>query len=128
MDELKSYADRRLELGDMIRAALYLAREAGDEQAEQRARGLVARLAADRFWLAVVGQFSRGKSTLMNALLGGAYLPMGAVPMTSVITTVRYGSRPRAIVRRRASGLGTEVPLPQVTAPTPPFQLGLATT
>jgi Dynamin family len=114
MDELKSYADRRLELGDMIRAALYLAREAGDEQAEQQARDLVSRLAADRFRLAVVGQFSRGKSTLMNALLGGAYLPMGAVSMTSVITTVRYGSRPRAIVRRRASGLGTEVPLPQV--------------
>jgi Dynamin family len=114
MDELRSYADRRLELGDIIRAALYLAREAGDGQAEQRARDLVARLAADRFRLAVVGQFSRGKSTLMNALLGGAYLPMGAVPMTSVITTVRYGSRPRAIVRRRASGLGTEVPLSQV--------------
>jgi len=114
MDELKSYADRRLELGDMIRAALYLAREAGDERAEQRARDLVARLAADRFRLAVVGQFSRGKSTLMNALLGGAYLPMGAAPMTSVITTVRYGSRPRAIVRRRAAGLATEVPLPQV--------------
>ena len=114
MDELKSYADRRLELGDMIRAVLYLAREAGDERAEQRARDLLARLAADRFQLAVVGQFSRGKSTLMNALLGGAYLPMGAVPMTSVITTVRYGSRPRAIVRRRASGLGAEVPLSQV--------------
>jgi hypothetical protein len=114
MDELRSYADRRLELGDIIRAALYLAREAGDGQAEQRARDLVARLAADRFRLAVVGQFSRGKSTLMNALLGGAYLPMGPVPMTSVITTVRYGSRPRAIVRRRASGLGTEVPLSQV--------------
>jgi Dynamin family len=34
--------------------------------------------------------------------------------MTSVITTVRYGSRPKAIVRRRGSGLGTEVPLAQV--------------
>jgi hypothetical protein len=62
MDELRSYADRRLELGDMIRAALYLAREAGDEQAELRARDLMARLAADRFRLAVVGQFSPGKS------------------------------------------------------------------
>jgi hypothetical protein len=53
------------------------------------------------FQLAVVGQFSRGKTTLMNALLGGAYLPMGALPMTSVITTVRYGGQPRAMVRRR---------------------------
>ena len=114
MDELRTYADRRLELGDMIRAALHLARGSGDEQAEKRARDLLSRLAADTFQLAVAGQFSRGKTTLMNALLGGPYLPMGALPMTSVITTVRYGSRPKAIVRRRASGLGAEVPLAQV--------------
>ncbi len=114
MDELRAYADRRLELGDMIRAALHLARGAGDKQAENRARDLLSRLAADTFQLAVAGQFSRGKTTLMNALLGGPYLPMGALPMTSVITRVRYGSRPKAIVRRRASGLGAEVPLAQV--------------
>lgn len=50
----------------------------------------------------------------MNAPLGGAYLPMGALPMTSVITRVRYGSRPKAIVHRRASGLGVKVPLAAV--------------
>jgi len=94
MDELRTSADRRLELGDMIRAALHLAQGAGDEQAENQARDLLSRLAADTFQLAVVGQFSRGKTTLMNALLGGPYLPMGALPMTSVITTIRYGSRP----------------------------------
>jgi predicted GTPase len=102
MDELRTYADRRLELGDMIRAALHLARGSGDEQAENRARDLLARLAAGTFQLAVMGQFSRGKTTLMNALLGSPYLPMGALPMTSVITRVRYGSHPKAIVRRRA--------------------------
>lgn len=114
MDELKAYADRRLELGDLIRASLHLAQASRDEQAENRARGLLTRLATGTFRLAVVGQFSRGKSTLMNALLGGPYLPMGALPMTSVITTVRYGSRPKAIVRRRESGLGTEVALAAV--------------
>jgi Dynamin family len=114
MDELRTYADRRLDLADMIRAALHLARGSGDEQAEHQARGLLSRLAADTFQLAVAGQFSRGKTTLMNALLGGPYLPMGALPMTSVITRVRYGSRPKAIVRRRASGLAAEVPLARV--------------
>ena len=114
MNGLTAYRDSRLELGDMIRAALHLARGSGDEEAEKRARELLARLAGDRFQLAVVGQFSRGKTTLMNALLGGAYLPMGALPMTSVITTVRYGSRPRAMARRRASELRIEVPLADV--------------
>ncbi|MGH3418707.1 MAG: dynamin family protein [Streptosporangiaceae bacterium] len=111
MNGLHTYRDRRLELGDMIRAALHMARASGDEEAEKRARDLLARLAGDRFQLAIAGQFSRGKTTLLNALLGGPYLPMGALPMTSVITRVRYGSRPRAMVRRRASGLGLEVPL-----------------
>jgi len=115
MNGLVAYRDRRLELADMIRAALHLARSRADASAEERARELLARLAADRFQLAVMGQFSRGKSTLMNALLGGAYLPMGALPMTSVITTVRYGSRPKAMARRHQSALPVEVPLASVT-------------
>lgn len=111
---LRSYRDRRLELGDILRSALHLAHSSGDGAAENRARDLLARLAGDRFRLAVVGQFSRGKSTLMNALLGEAYLPMGALPMTSVITTVRYGTRPRAMIRRHQAALPVEVPLGQV--------------
>lgn len=111
---LRSYRNHRLELGDMLRAALHLAHAGGNADDESLARDLLARLAADRFRLAVMGQFSRGKSTLMNALLGGAYLPMGALPMTSVITTVRYGTRPRAMIRRRHAALPVEVPLAQV--------------
>ena len=38
MDELKTYAGRRLELGDMIRAAVHQARATGDKQAEGQAR------------------------------------------------------------------------------------------
>ena len=95
MDELKAYAGLRLELGDLIRAALHLAQVGRDEQAENQARDLLARLAPGTFRLAVVGQFSRGKSTLMNALLGGPYLPMGALPMTSVITRSAMAATPR---------------------------------
>jgi len=114
MSGLKSYRDRRLELGDLLRSVLHLAHSCADADTESRARELLSRLAADRFRLAVVGQFSRGKSTLMNALLGEAYLPMGAVPMTSVITIVRYGSRPKAMFRRHQSAFPVEVPLTQV--------------
>jgi small GTP-binding protein len=60
---------------------------------------LFARLADDRFNLVVVGRFSRGKTSLMNALLGTDRLPTGIVPLTSVITTVAYGSAERAILR-----------------------------
>lgn len=114
MDGLTGYQQRRLELADMIRALLPVTRAYRDEEREQQVRELLARLAAGRFQLAVIGQFSRGKTTLMNALLGEAYLPTGALPTTSVVTTVRYGTRPRALIRSHAAGLPVEVPVSEV--------------
>ncbi len=99
-DVLTEYRRRKLDLAELIRAAMNLAEERRDQERIASARELLARLAEDRFQLAVVGQFSRGKSTLINAILGHSYLPTGVLPMTSVVTTVRYGSRPRATVRR----------------------------
>lgn len=114
MDGLTGYQQRRLELADMIRAVLPVAHAYRDERREQEIRALLARLAGGRFQLAVIGQFSRGKTTLMNALLGDEYLPMGALPMTSVVTTVRYGTRARALVRSQATSLPVEVPVTDV--------------
>lgn len=114
VDPLAGLRQRRLELADMLRAVLPIARAYRDEQREQEIRALLTRLAADRFQLAVAGQFSRGKTTLMNALLGKAYLPTGALPMTSVVTTVRYGARTRALVRGRATDLPVEVPVTEL--------------
>jgi len=39
---------------------------------------------------AVVGQFKRGKSSFINALLGQSILPVAVIPLTSVITIVKY--------------------------------------
>lgn len=49
------------------------------------------KLAEGRFNLAVLGQFKRGKSSLINALLGAPLLPTAIVPLTSVVTVLRYG-------------------------------------
>ena len=114
MDALTGFQRRRLELADMIRALLPVAHAHGDERREHEIRELLTRLAAGRFKLAVIGQFSRGKTTLMNALLGRPCLPMGALPMTSVVTTVRYGTRARALVRSHAAALPVEVPVTEV--------------
>ncbi len=43
--------------------------------------------------MACVGQFKRGKSTLLNALVGEPVLPTGVVPVTSAITVLRHGPR-----------------------------------
>lgn len=41
--------------------------------------------------IAVVGQFSSGKSTFLNAIIGRAILPSGITPITSKVCTICYG-------------------------------------
>lgn len=43
------------------------------------------------FHLVVVGQFKRGKTSLINALLGADILPVAVVPLTSIVTILQYG-------------------------------------
>ena len=45
-----------------------------------------------QFNLVVAGQFKRGKSSLLNALLGDELLPVGVVPLTSIVTIIRFAS------------------------------------
>ncbi|XP_074312148.1 putative transmembrane GTPase FZO-like, chloroplastic isoform X2 [Silene latifolia] len=42
------------------------------------------------FLLVIVGEFNSGKSTFINALLGGKFLKDGVVPTTNEITFLRY--------------------------------------
>ncbi len=52
---------------------------------------LLDKLRQNRFNLVVLGAFKRGKSTLINALLGEAVLPTSIIPLTSVVTILGYG-------------------------------------
>jgi ribosome biogenesis GTPase A len=55
-------------------------------------RDLRERLAGGRLRVAVLGQFNRGKSTFINALLGLDVLPISVLPITSVPTVISSGS------------------------------------
>jgi hypothetical protein len=58
----------------------------------QQLGALAARLAEERLRVAVLGQFKRGKSTFLNALLGQAVLPTGVLPLTAVPAFLRNGA------------------------------------
>lgn len=77
----------------LIGEALACRPEAPDVQAviRDRLQVLADRLAAARLQIAVVGQFKRGKSSLLNALLGLPVLPMGVVPLTAITTVLSAG-------------------------------------
>ncbi len=59
---------------------------------------LIARVNEGRFYVACIGQFKRGKSTLLDALVGEPVLPTGVVPVTAVPTVLRYGAERSARV------------------------------
>ncbi|OQZ04545.1 MAG: hypothetical protein B6D34_03115 [Candidatus Brocadia sp. UTAMX1] len=48
-------------------------------------------LISNCFNLVVIGQFKRGKTTLINSLIGEEILPSSIVPLTSIVTIIKYG-------------------------------------
>ena len=52
----------------------------------------------------VVGEFKKGKSALINALIGRDVCPVDDDLATMAVTVVRYAPEPGAIVRRREDG------------------------
>jgi GTP-binding protein EngB required for normal cell division len=78
-----------------------------------RAWNLGDKLVAEQFNLVVLGQFKRGKSTLINALLGADLLPTAVVPLTSIVTIIHHGPEPRAVVSF-LDGRTLEVPVSDI--------------
>ncbi len=114
--DLKTYEQVKFALAELIRSGQLIASEKDKEsnkrwEYEQPWRNLLVRLAEDRFALVVAGRFNRGKSSLMNAVLGMDRLPTGIVPLTSVITNVRYGKSERVLLDYYGSGLRSEAKL-----------------
>ena len=76
-----------------------LAEELGSGRIADEARDLANRISEGRFYVACIGQFKRGKSTLINALIGDPVLPVGFTPVTAVSTVIRFGDQRRARIQ-----------------------------
>ncbi|SDK57815.1 Dynamin family protein [Glycomyces sambucus] len=94
-----------------------VARVAGADLADAsaiRLRESRSRLASDVYTVTVCGEYSRGKSSLVNALIGRPdLLPVGIRATTSAIATVRWGAEAKAAVRiEEEDGRPVEQPVP----------------
>ncbi len=85
--------------GNALASALAKLSALGTERDREQLAALLDRLEAARLRVLVAGEAKRGKSTLINALLGRDVLPSGVTPLTAVTTTVRYGDDERAEAR-----------------------------
>ena len=88
-----------------------LADEFGAKNAATDARSVAERVSEGRFYVACIGQFKRGKSSVLNALVGDSVLPTGVVPVTTVPTIVRHGSHTAARVRFEAAAGWNDIPV-----------------
>ena len=89
------YTEKRnsfIEYIDSTSAALQDA-QIDDAQITERLAALRRDILDDTFTVQVVGSFSNGKSTFINALMGADLLPTKALPCTAVINTISYGEQ-----------------------------------
>jgi len=84
---------------------------------EQETQKLIDRLENKKITIAVIGQFKRGKTTLINTILGEKLLPVGIVPITAAITRIEYAEpketcdTPSMATVYFTNGLSQQVPI-----------------
>ena len=103
--------------GSVFPPALDLAADVAARYEISALSGLLASARAsagqDEISVAVLGRFKAGKSSFLNHFIGRSILPVGVVPVTAVVTEIRYGAREEARVHHR-DGRDPEVPLDQI--------------
>ncbi|MDB5077830.1 MAG: hypothetical protein JWO42_4009 [Chloroflexi bacterium] len=95
-NSLRDYARKRVDIATCLENLARINEETGQHARAERIREQRTAILEQRFTLLVLGEFKRGKSTLINQLLGEETLPVGAAPTTAVLTRVSYGDEPSA--------------------------------
>lgn len=96
---IRSTQDRPPGQAECLEEVLDLSVDLLPQSAQRELRAGIERLRQGRFNLVVLGEFKRGKSSLINALIGRPLLPTGVLPLTSVVTILRGGPEERLLVR-----------------------------
>jgi len=110
---LQDFNEKKQELTDKFMELMECSRAIDYSQVADRIEYEIKKLEESEFHLMVVGQFKRGKSTLINYLIGDTILPTGVIPITSIITKIKHGSMPSALVVFNG-GESKDIPLDEV--------------
>ena len=100
-EELNRFRVQRERLSDMLSESSEVVNELNMSSASENLSKLSSKVNNDTFKIQVIGTFSNGKSTVINALLGENVLPAYALPTTAVINEVKYGDKKEAILHFR---------------------------
>lgn len=99
LEKFKVYQQELTLLGENLLSTLKVCNEHGVlsgfviKELEQ----IIESLHSQEFRVAVIGDFSQGKSTLLNALLGEEIQPTRAIPCSGTVSVLKYGSQKRVV-------------------------------
>ena len=99
--DFSSYSSFRETVNDLTEALGQLeeyARSLSLDNTADSISDLIDKTAGEHFAVAIVGEFKRGKSTLINALLGQEVLPADVLPATATLNRVTYSKEPYVVV------------------------------
>ncbi len=96
--DLNSYTKKKEILRFNLNQLSAIADDLGLQNQVQQIKRDIKNLDNEMFELVIVGEFSRGKSTFINAMLGRRMLPSRKSPTTAIISKIVYNDEPRYVL------------------------------
>jgi len=104
------FQEKRNALAVLVKQQIEVLQSLNMKETESTIRKLEDRILTDNFKVLVLGEFNRGKSTFINALLRQEVLPAYSTPTTAIINEVKWGNQPKAILYYKKSASASVQP------------------
>ena len=98
------YQQRKIQLQNNIKNTMAVLTELDLKHCRIKLQRYQELLHNEKFSVVVIGEFSRGKSTFVNALLGKSILPSSKQPTTNIISKIVYGENPSYTLHYKEEG------------------------
>lgn len=92
--QLDDYKKKAVAMTEDLKKLKNISVELNMNNSSERLSSITERIGEEVFRLVIVGEFSRGKSTFVNALLRRKILPAFKNPTTAIISKIVYGEKP----------------------------------
>lgn len=102
-ERLKMHRERSRRLASLIHQHLVVLEKLEMNNERTVIQPLEQSVLSDTFKILVMGEFNRGKSTLINAMLGKKVLPAYPIETTAIINEIKWGEHPRALLHYHES-------------------------
>jgi GTPase SAR1 family protein len=96
---LMNFNKKKIQIVKELEQLTFLLNEMESRVELQKLTEIIDHIKQENFQIVVVGEFSRGKSTFINSLLGKRLLPSSANPTTAILNVIKYSKEPYIKIR-----------------------------